>query len=81
MRKLTFVAFCLAASVAWAQDGDEAGLDMTEEAVDLRVSVIENIDVTSEKAPVESFDEADPEIDAILDEAEKLEEDESSERP
>ena len=79
MKKTIVVVFCLAASVAWAQDSDEAGLDMTEEAVDLRVSVIENIDVTAEKAPVEPFDDEDTEIDAILDEAEALEDEDVSE--
>ena len=78
MKKAIFLVLCLAASLAWAQDSDETGLDMTEE-VDLRVSVIENIDVTAEKAPVESFEEEDAEIDAILNEADALEDEEVSE--
>ena len=47
--------------------------------LDLRVSVIENIDVTVEKTPAVSADETDADIDPILDEAEALEDAETSE--
>jgi len=78
MRKTVFAVFCLAASFAWAQKGDETKVEDVEK-VDLRVSVIENIDVTAEKTPAVSADEPDADIDAILDEAEALEDDEISE--
>ena len=65
----TIVAVCfLAASLAWA---DEESEDETETAsqVDLRVSVLENIEVTSEKAPSADAEELHPDIEAILEEA------------
>ena len=75
MRKTVFVLCCMAASVAWAQESQDVDAEEID-SVDLRVSVIENIDVTAEKSPVLSADEADSELDAILDEAEELENDE-----
>ena len=78
MRKTVIAVFCFAASLAWAQDSDETKTDVVE-AVDVRLSVIEVIDVTAEKAPVESTHEPDEDIDAILDEAEALDEEYASE--
>ena len=78
MKKIVFTVFCLAASFAWAQDGDETEAKDVEN-VDLRVSVIENIDVTAEKTPAVSAAEPDADIDAILDQAEALEDAEISE--
>ena len=78
MKKTVFTVFCLAASFAWAQEGDETKAEDIER-VDLRVSVIENIDVTAEKTPAVSADEPDADIDAILDEVAALEDDEISE--
>ncbi len=75
MKKTVFAVLCLAASFAWAQDGDEDNTGDVEK-VDLRVSVLEVIDVTAEKAPAVSADEPDADIDAILDEAEALEDEE-----
>lgn len=73
--KMPIVAvLCLAASLAWAQEDESEKDEIT--TVDLRVSVIENINVTSDKAPLVSADESDPEIDAILDEVEASESDE-----
>lgn len=73
MRKLFLAVLTLAASVAWAQDDNETtGGD--DNNVDLRVSVLEVIDVTAEKTPTASADEPDADIDAILDEAKALEE-------
>lgn len=80
MRKTILAVFCMAASLAWAQDSDDTRTD-TVTQVDLRISVIENIDVTAEKEPVESIDEPDAEIDAILDAADALEEEDGAEEP
>jgi hypothetical protein len=77
--KTTVVAvFCLAASLAWAEDDGDSGTEATGE-VDLRVSVIENIDVTAEKAPAIDAEETDAAIDAILEVADSLEEDKEPE--
>ena len=78
MRKLILAAISLAAGIAWAQDGNETKAE-DDNKVDLRVSVLEVIDVTAEKTPAASADEADADIDAILDEAAALEEKEALE--
>ncbi|MDH3441840.1 MAG: hypothetical protein OEM63_13870 [Gammaproteobacteria bacterium] len=78
MRKTVFAFCCMAASVAWAQESEDTDREEMD-SVDLRVSVIENIDVTAEKTPVVSADETGPEIDAILEAAEAAEEDDSEE--
>lgn len=78
MRKTILVVFCLATSFAWAQESDGTQADDAEK-VDLRVSVLEVIDVTAKKTPAISVDEQDADIAAILDEAEALEADETSE--
>ena len=73
--KMTLIAvFCLVAGIAWAQDGDETKAAADEE-VDLYISAIENIDVTAEKPAAESVDDLDADINAILNEAEALEDD------
>jgi hypothetical protein len=78
MKKTVLAVFCLAASLAWAQDSDDTKTDVVE-AVDVRISVIEVIDVTAEKELVESIDEPDAEIDAILNEVDSLEKEDESE--
>jgi len=79
MMRETFLAmFFVAASTAWAQDNEKSDADEID-SVDLRISVIENIDVTAEKAPAVSVDELEAEIESILDEVEALEDNEESE--
>ena len=74
--KKTFIAvFCLVASVAWAQESDQTKA-VEDEGVDLYISTIENIDVTAEKPMVEVVDDTDADLDAILNEADALEDDE-----
>lgn len=76
MKKFLFVVFCLTAGIASAQDSDETAA-AEDDQVDLYISVIENIDVTAEKPLVDTDDDAD--LDAILDEAEALENEEAEE--
>lgn len=78
MKKTVFAVFCMTASLAWAQDGNQTEAEENRK-VDLRVSVLEVIDVTAEKTPAVTADEPDADIDAILDEAEALEDVEISE--
>lgn len=78
MRETFLAMFFVAASTAWAQDNEQSDADEID-SVDLRVSVIENIDVTAEKAPAVSVDELEAEIESILDEVEALEDNEESE--
>ena len=74
MRKTILAVFCLAASLAWADDEENTETESVSQ-VDLRVSVLENIEVTSEKAPSPDAEELHPDIEAILEEADELEED------
>jgi len=78
MNKIIIAAIYLTASITWAQDADESEVDETEK-VDLRMSVIESIVVTADKTPLVVTSKLDEEIDAILDEAEALEDEESDE--
>ena len=78
MRKMILAVFGLAASLGWAQESNETSAG-EDNSVDLRVSVLEVIDVTAEKTPTAAADESDAELDAILDAAEALEVDEDSE--
>ena len=74
MRKTILAVFCLAAGLAWADDEENTETESVSQ-VDLRVSVLENIEVTSEKAPSPDAEELHPDIEAILEEADELEED------
>lgn len=78
MTKTLVAMCCLTAGIAWAQDSDET-VTAEDEKVDLYISVIENIDVTAEKQLLEFDDDTNADIDAILDEAEALEDDETGE--
>lgn len=78
MKSFVLVMIGMASSVVWAQDEDAARAVAIDEVND-RISVIEVINVTAEKPPALTTDESDPDIDAILDEAEALEAAEDSE--
>ena len=73
MKRLIARALCLACTAAMAED--EAVIDELE----VRLSEIEVIDVTSEKEPVESPEVLDEDVDALLEELEALEADEAEE--
>ncbi len=73
MRMPLIVMTSLACSVAWAETTEEESKSI--EALQIRLATIEQIDVTAEKSPAKSFEAADAEIDAILDEADALEAD------
>lgn len=70
MKKVFALAFCFSATAAIADD--DAAIDELE----VRLSEIEVIDVTSEKKPIESTQETDADIDALLEELEAIEADE-----
>ena len=79
MRITAFVMLCLWGSLAWADEEAETET-RTVDTVDLRVSVLENIDVTSDKKSLAIFaEEEDEDIDTILEEAEALEEESEAE--
>ena len=72
MKKVLITVLCMVAGIAWAQDED-ASRAVAIDNVEERISVIEVIDVTSEKPPTSVAEEADEDIEAILDEAEAME--------
>ena len=77
MKTTILAVFCLTASLVWADDEGSIDDESISE-VDLRVSVIEHIVVTSEKSPDPNAEALDDELEAILDEADALETDEES---
>ena len=75
MKRLALATLCLAATAVYADDQGEEIIDELE----VRLAEMEVIDVTSEKRPVESDEELDADIEAILEGAEALEDDEGEE--
>ena len=67
MKRVIILAMCVAGTAAFADD------DAVIDELEVRLSEIENIDVTSEKEPVESPEPVDEEVDNLLDELEALE--------
>ena len=75
MIRIALATLCLAATAVYANGQSEELIDETA----IRLADMEVIDVTSEKKPIEGDEELDADIEAILDEAESLEEDEADE--
>ncbi len=73
MKKLIIAAMCLAGGLALAQEDDEKQTEGLIEEMQIRLTVMEQIDVTAEKTPVESSEDFDSEIESILVDAEALE--------
>jgi hypothetical protein len=60
-----------------ADEGDEAQTEEPIEEMQIRLSAMEQIDVTAEKTPVVSSEEFDSEIESILLDADALEAEEA----
>ncbi len=73
MKRLIIAAMCLAGGLALAQEDDEKQTEGLIEEMQIRLTVMEQIDVTAEKTPVESSEDFDSEIESILVDAEALE--------
>ncbi len=73
MKRLIIAAMCLAGGLALAQEDDEKETEGLIEEMQIRLTVMEQIDVTAEKTPVESSEDFDSEIESILADAEALE--------
>ena len=71
MKRLFIAGIWLVGGLALADSGDEK--QGVVEMVQVRLSEIENIDVSAEKIPVEATESLDSEIESILDEASALE--------
>ena len=67
MKRVIAMVLCVAATSAFADD------DAIIDELEVRLSEMENIEVTSEKTPVESAESVDEEVDKLLDELETLE--------
>ncbi len=74
MKILIIAAMCLAASLALADEGDETQTEGPIEDLQIRLTAMEEINVTAEKTPVQSSKDVDSEIESILLEAEEAEE-------
>ncbi len=79
MKILIIAAMCLAGGLALAGQVDETQTEGPIEELQIRLTAIEEINVTAEKTPVESSDDFDSEIDSILVDAEALEAGEAGE--
>jgi len=73
MKKLIIAAMCLAGGLALAQEDGEKKTEEPIEEMQIRLTAMEEINVTAEKTPVESSEDLDSEIEAILTDAEALE--------
>ncbi len=73
MKRLIIAAMCLAGGLALAQEDDEKQTEGLIEEMQIRLTVMEQIDVTAEKTPVESSEDFDSEIESILVDAEAIE--------
>ena len=73
MKRLIIAAMCLAGGLALAQEDDQKQTEGLIEEIQIRLMVMEQIDVTAEKTPVESSEDFDSEIESILVDAEALE--------
>ena len=79
MKILIIAAMCLAGSLALADEGDETQNEGPIEDLQIRLTAMEEINVTAEKTPVESSEDVDSEIESILVDAEALEAEEAEE--
>ena len=75
----TVAVICLPGGLAVAEGEHETTVSLQIEEVGQRLAEIERIEVTAEKTPAASTKDIDAEIEAILEEAEVVERDESDE--
>ena len=79
MKILIIAAMCLAGGLALADEGDEKQTEGPIEEMQIRLTAMEQINVTAEKTLVESSEDFDSEIESILLDAEALEAEEAEE--
>ena len=79
MKMLIIAVMCLAGGLALADEGDEKQTEGPIEEMQIRLTAMEQIDVTAEKTLVESSEDLDSEIESILLDAEVLEAEEAEE--
>ncbi len=79
MKRLIIAAMCLAGGLALADEGDETQTEGPIEELQIRLTTMEEINVTAAKTPVESSEDFDSEIESILVDAEALAAEEAEE--
>ncbi len=79
MKRLIIAVMCLAGGLALADEGDETQTEGPIEELQIRLTTMEQINVTAEKTLVESSEDVDGEIESILLDAEALEGEEAEE--
>ena len=79
MKRLIIAAMCLTCGLALAEEGDETKTEGPIEEIQIRLTTMEQINVTAEKTPAESSEDFDSEIESILLDAEALEAGEAEE--
>jgi len=79
MKILIIAVMCLAGGLALADEGDETQTEGPIEELQIRLTTMEQINVTAEKMLVESSEDLDSEIESILLDAEALEVEEAEE--
>jgi hypothetical protein len=78
MKRLIIAVACLACGLAVADEGEEAQSEGPIEELQIRLSAMEQINVTA-KTPVPSSEDIDSEIESILLDADALEAEEAEE--
>lgn len=79
MKILIIAVMCLTGGLALADEGDETQTEGPIEELQIRLTTMEQINVTAEKMLVESSEDLDSEIESILLDAEALEVEEAEE--
>ena len=79
MKILIIAVMCLTGGLALADEGDETQTEGPIEELQIRLTTMEQINVTAEKMLVESSEDLDSEIESILLDAEALEGEEAEE--
>ena len=79
MKRLIIAAMCLAGGLALADEGDEPQTEGPIEELQIRLTTMEQINVTAAKTLVESSEDFDSEIESILVDAEALDAEEAEE--
>ncbi len=79
MKILIIAAMCLTCGLALAEEGDQTKTEGPIEEIQIRLTTMEQIDVTAEKMLVDSSEDLDSEIESILLDAAALEAGEAGE--
>ena len=74
MRTALLATFFLAAGLTLAQEQDESVIEVPEDVID-ELGMIEEINVTAEKPPIEDVEAIDADVEAILEEIDDIDAD------